>query len=126
MKAIWTAMATLFTALLAHIPCCGPTVLLALGGGTAGAGWLEPLHDYRAWLLAASFLQLAVGFWLAYRQPKVVCPVHGTHCDDEKKKRRVRIGTMWVVAGIVISIALWPQPHDHDHGHAEPFFTAAK
>ncbi len=125
MKSFGAAITTLLTALVAHIPCCGPTVLLALGGTTAGAGWLEPLHEFRPWLLAFSFAQLAIGFWLAYRQPKAICPVHGVHCDDEKRRRKVRIGTMWIVAAIVLSIAVWPEPVDHDHaGHDHPPIAA--
>ncbi len=127
MKALGTALVTLVTALIAHIPCCGPAVLLALGGTSATAGWLEPLHEYRPYLIALSLIQLSLGFWLAYRQPKKVCPVHGENCQDERKKRSIRIATIWVVAAVVVSIAVWPEPDDHDHaGHNHSVQTARR
>ena len=127
MKALGTALVTLVTALIAHIPCCGPAVLLALGGTSASAGWWAPLHEYRPYLIALSLAQLGLGFWLAYRQPKTVCPVHGENCQDERKKRRIRIATIWAVAAVVLSIAVWPEPEGHDHaGHDHTHQTASR
>lgn len=103
-------------ALLAHVPCCGPTVLLAFGGASAGAGVLHWLEPYRPWLLGFSFLTLGIGFWLAYRKP------HACHCSatcdtDAHAKRRVRIGATWVVAALVgaVTVAQLLQPHTHHH-----------
>lgn len=92
-------------ALLAHIPCCGPTLLLAFGGLTVGAGWLHALEPYRWWFMGFSVLSLGFGFWSAYRRPHA-CHECGTCGSGDHAQRRVRIGSMWFVAALVLSLTV--------------------
>lgn len=114
------------TALVAHIPCCGPAVLLAAGGSaaTAGAGWLAILEPYQPYLWALAVLQVAIGFYWAYK-PEPVCqhceasPVPTEHAQYQAAKRNTRITTSWVGFFLVLGIMVWSglQPHNHDHAH---------
>lgn len=121
---VWTTTAT---TLLAHIPCCGPTIAAALGAGSAGAGWLHSLEAYRPYILAFAFVQLAVGFYLAYRPVRAChqcasCAADASGLTDtgaaeaqhHEALRRNRIIAMWVVAAVVTLVTLWPQAgHTH-------------
>lgn len=105
MKSAVAAISSGALALLAHVPCCGPTVLFAFGGISVGAGWLSALEPYRYWFIAFSAVSLGVGFWSAYRKPHA-CHECGTCKSDSHSKRRARIGAMWFVAAVVISLTL--------------------
>ncbi|MBS1709684.1 MAG: hypothetical protein JSS65_13305 [Armatimonadetes bacterium] len=111
MNASRVALGTVLTSLAAHIPCCGPSLLLAFGSASISAGWLVALEAYRPYFLAFSFLTLAIGFVLAYQKPKV-CPNHGVVCSGHIKERKFRIVLQWLVAALVLAVAL--TPHDHD------------
>lgn len=116
------------TALVAHIPCCGPAVLLAAGGSaaTAGAGWLAFLEPYQPYLWALAVLQVAVGFYWAYK-PQPACqhceasPEPTEHAQQQAAMRNTRIATSWVGFFLVLGIMVWSglQSHDHSHAHQE-------
>ena len=98
MRLTWSALGSISTTLLAHLPCCGPVLLVALGGASAGAGWLGALEKYRFWFIGASLVQLAIGFTIAYRRPHKC-----DKCADGEKDQvaRFEIGLMWTVAALV-------------------------
>ncbi|MBX3114315.1 MAG: hypothetical protein KF836_07085 [Fimbriimonadaceae bacterium] len=105
MKSAVAAISSGTLALLAHVPCCGPTVLFAFGGVSVGAGWLSVLEPIRYWLIGFSAISLGIGFWSAYRKPHA-CHECGTCQSEIHSKRRVRIGTMWFVAALVVSLTV--------------------
>lgn len=115
MSAGRVAVGTVVTSLVAHLPCCGPSLILAFGSASMSAGWLVALEAYRPLFLTLSFVTLVVGFVLAYQKPKV-CPTHGVVCAGHIRERKFRIVVQWVVAAIVLAVAL--APHSHDQ-HAE-------
>ncbi|MBX3111420.1 MAG: hypothetical protein KF857_05360 [Fimbriimonadaceae bacterium] len=117
MNAGRVAVGTVLTSLAAHIPCCGPSLVLAFGSASISAGWLMALEAYRPLFLGVSFVTLAIGFVLAYQKPKV-CPNHGVVCEGHVRERKVRIVVQWAVAALVVSVALLP--HNHDHHAGEP------
>ncbi len=124
MKSGQVTAGTVLSALAAHIPCCGPKLVLALGGTWLGAGVLATLETYRPVLLTFSSAMLALGFFLAYRKP-TVCPVHGTAHDDQVMTRRVRIVTQWVVTALVLAVALYPHHDGHPVEQAGPAAVTA-
>lgn len=102
---------TAVTALVAHIPCCGPSLFLAFGGVAAAGSFHEALEPWRPWLLGLSFVQLGFAFRFAYRQPK--CATDCTH--NHIAERRTRIGVTWAIAALVLAVTFWP----HQHSQAE-------
>lgn len=103
-------------ALLAHVPCCGPTALFALGGLSGGAGWAEHLEPYRGLFLAMSAMSLGVGFWGAYKKPHV-CHDCGTCTSEAHAKRKAGIGAMWFVAALVVGITIVGFVNEAGHVH---------
>lgn len=125
-------------ALFAHVPCCGPSILLLLGGASSGLTFLHRLEPFRPYLIALSILQLGVGFWLAYRMPH---QCHKADCNQEAHtKRRVKIGVTWVVASFVLAATVAPAliphkesgevcltcGHSADHHSQDHMFTPRK
>lgn len=103
-------------ALLAHVPCCGPTVLIAFGGLSVGAGWAHQLEPYRGLFLVLSAISLGVGFWGAYRKPHA-CHSCGTCSSESHAKRRAKIGVMWFVAALVVGITVVGLANEIGHNH---------
>ena len=99
-----SAVATLgsaATSLLATFCCVGPVAYTVIGaGGVLAAARLQP---WRPWLLAASAVFLAFGFWSAYRRRTGT--VDGQVCRI-KPSRTVRI-TLWAAAVLTIAVAVF-------------------
>ncbi|NUL83380.1 MAG: hypothetical protein HUU60_11780 [Armatimonadetes bacterium] len=98
-----TITATVVGALACTACCWGPPVAIALLG--TGAGWLSALEAYEPYLLAFTALQLGIGFYLAYRPVKGVCPRHAK--IDPAFKRRLTIGIMWGITVFVVLLNIW-------------------
>lgn len=105
MKHAFAGIGSIGGALLAHIPCCGSSALLAFGGAGAGLSWLTVLHPYRWLFVGLSTLLLAIGFWQAYRKPHA-CHTCGDCASEAHARRRVKIGTMWVMAAVSLSLVV--------------------
>jgi mercuric ion transport protein len=91
--------------LLASVCCIGPLLLAVLGIG--GAGLVIGFEVYRPIFTAATFALLGVGFWLAYRKPKVV---EGAACGCEyPKANRIGRALLWMAA--VVAIVFWASPY---------------
>jgi hypothetical protein len=95
------ALGSAATSLLATFCCVGPVAYTALGaGGVLAAARLQP---WRPWLLAASAVFLAVGFWSAYRRRFTT--VDGQACRI-KTSRTVRT-TLWIAAVLTVAVAVF-------------------
>ncbi len=76
-----------------------PVAYTALGaGGVLAAARLQP---WRPWLLAASAVFLAVGFWSAYRRRTAI----GQACRI-KTSRTLRT-TLWIAAVLTVAVAVF-------------------
>jgi mercuric ion transport protein len=100
-----TVAGALVSGLLASVCCIGPLVLALLGIG--GAGLLARFEVYRPIFTAATFALLGVGFWLAYRKPKLV---EGDACGCEyPRANRVGRALLWIAA--VVAVGFWAFPY---------------
>src|SRR5438132_12320616 len=103
-----TVAGAVVSALLASVGCIGPLVLAVLGIG--GAGLLARFEVYRPVFTVATFALLGVGFWLAYRKPKVI---EGDACGCEyPRANRVGRALLWIAA--VVAVAFWAFPYIAD------------
>jgi hypothetical protein len=95
------ALGSAATSLLAALCCVGPVAYTALGaGGVLAAARLQP---WRPWLLAASAVFLAFGFWSAYRRRMVTIDWHACRI---KTSRTVRT-TLWIAAVLTVAVAVF-------------------
>jgi len=100
-----TVAGAVVSGLLASVCCIGPLLLALLGIG--GAGLLARFEVYRPIFTVATAALLGVGFWLAYRQPKVV---EGDACGCEyPKANRVGRALLWIAA--VVAVVFWAFPY---------------
>jgi mercuric ion transport protein len=100
-----TVAGALVSGFLASVCCIGPLVLALLGIG--GAGLLARFEVYRPIFTAATFALLGVGFWLAYRKPKLV---EGDACGCEyPRANRVGRALLWIAA--VVAVGFWAFPY---------------
>jgi mercuric ion transport protein len=88
-------------AAMAASACCVVPAGLALVG-LSGAGFGAALAPYRVYLLAATGVALAVGFWLVYRRPKDACG-----CPAPRSRRFARVA-LWITAAGAIALAAYP------------------
>jgi hypothetical protein len=94
-KGIVAASVAAILSSLATIACCLPMGFLA-AAGAAGAGVF--FQRFRPWLLGLSVLLLGVGFVQQRR---------GARCG--MKPRPWIIALLWIAAGIVVVVLLFPQ-----------------
>jgi len=100
-----TVAGAVVSGLLASLCCIGPLLLAALEIG--GAGLLARFDSYRPAFTAATFALLGVGFWLAYRKPKVI---EGDACGCEyPKANRLGRALLWIAAAV--AIVFWAAPY---------------
>ena len=93
------------TAALASALCCaGPLIAVSLGVSGAGiAARFEPLRPY---LLAATAILLALGFWLLRREESRACEP-GTVCASPTARRNMRV-MLWVATTLAAIFATFP------------------
>ena len=100
-----TVAGAVASGLLASVCCIGPLLLAALGIG--GAELLARFESYRPAFTAATFALLGVGFWLAYRKPKVI---EGDACGcGYPKANRLGRALLWIAAAV--AIIFWAAPY---------------
>ncbi|HEX9486941.1 MAG TPA: mercuric transporter MerT family protein [Gemmatimonadales bacterium] len=100
-----TVGGAIVSGLLASACCPGPLVLAALGIG--GAGLLAKFEAYRPIFTVGTFGLLGVGFWVAYRKPKVAVG-DACGCEYPKANRLGRV-LLWVAA--IVAVAVWAFPY---------------
>jgi len=93
------------TALLSSACCWLPLLLIAFGASAAGvSGFFE---TYRPYLLGATGLLLAGGFYLVYFKKARCEPGQACAVENPRLKRFNRI-TLWSATVLVLSFALFP------------------
>jgi copper chaperone CopZ len=124
MKVLFSYVGAALAGLAAGACCWIPALL---GAGAAGSlGVSAALAPYRPYFLGLTAVFLAFGFYFAYRTPKEAC-ADGCCADaSAAKKRKIRIGMMWFIAGIAVLSAAYPyvaqirQPQVHAAAQTRP------
>lgn len=99
---------------LAHLPCCGLNIALAVGGAGSGLGFLTALEPYRPYFMGFSLLMAAITLWLAFR-PHRRCAHHECH-HNERPNVIWRRGAAVLVSVIAVgAMFITPAPHNHAH-----------
>ena len=88
------ALVTIVAGTCCVSPVLAPLIVGVLGAG--GAAWAAGLKPYSSYILAASLLLLAGGFWSAYR-PRTLC-VAGTVFRPPRWMSRLSKGVLWAGA----------------------------
>ncbi len=86
--------------------CILPLVLFSLGASGPWLGQLTALAPLQPWLLGATALFLASGFYLVYRRPRGTCAVDGA-CARPGRRRLV-IVALWTATVIAALAAVFP------------------
>jgi copper chaperone CopZ len=89
------------TAAVAASACCLIPCVLAIVG-VSGAGVAARIAPYRPYLLAATGVALAAGFWFAYRRRRDDCG-----CAVPRRRRAGRVG-LWITTLVTIGLAAYP------------------
>lgn len=90
------APAAAILAALSTLACCLPFGLVGAAGLAGVSIWLAPL---RPWLLGASVVLLALGFWQLYRSPK--------QCSTQRS--HVSVVLFWLAVAVVLLATVFPQ-----------------
>ncbi len=102
------ALVTIVAGTCCVSPVLAPLIVGAIGAG--GAAWAAGLKPYSNYILAASLLLLAGGFWSAYR-PRTQC-VAGTDVSRPPRwMSRLSRGVLWAgavcwVGAVVVHLTL--------------------
>jgi hypothetical protein len=102
------ALVTIVAGTCCVSPVLAPLIVGVLGAG--GAAWAAGLKPYSSYILAASLLLLAGGFWSVYR-PRTRC-ITGTDVSRPPRwMSRLSKGVLWTgavcwVAAVVVRLTL--------------------
>ncbi len=99
-----TAVAAVFTGLLASACCIGPLALAILGIG--GAGLLVKFEPYRPYFMTFTFLLLGAGFYFAYFRKPAVAEGGVDACGCEKPKQNKWGKVMLWVATVIAVVSM--------------------
>jgi mercuric ion transport protein len=99
-QARWAAAGGILGALAASSCCILPLALFMLGISGAWIGNLTALAPYQPIFFATTAGCLGVGYYLVYRQPKVVC-ADGS-CARQLPKRGVK-AVLWAATALVLA-----------------------
>ena len=89
------------TAAIAASACCLiPAALTVVG--VSGVGFAAGLAPYRPYLLIATGVALAIGFWFAYRRQTDDCG-----CEAPRSRRGARVG-LWITTLLAVVLAAYP------------------
>lgn len=91
-------------AVLASVCCVGPVVLVGLGIGAVAAA--QSFAAYRPLFLAITAVFLGLGFYFAYRRPRLTA-CEGGVCEAPRIARWGR-PLLWIATVIVAALALFP------------------
>jgi hypothetical protein len=106
-----TGIASALLTVVAGACCVSPVLAPILVGmlGASGAVWAAGLKPYGWWILGASAVFLALGFWSVYR-PRPVCSITDAHRPkrvmDRVAKVSLWVGAVFWVAGAMVRAIL--------------------
>lgn len=93
-------------AFLASLCCLGPLLLGGIGLGVALSATFESLRPY---FLGVTALLLALGFYLAYREPATAdACAEGTCAANPSGMRKFAKPFLWIATVVVVALALFP------------------
>lgn len=102
---LWATGGAALTAVLSSACCWLPLLLIAFGASAAGvAGFFE---EWRPWLLGATGLLLAAGFYLVYFRRARCAPGSACAVPDRRLTRFNKI-SLWVATAVVLAFGLFP------------------
>src|SRR3569623_831486 len=99
----WPLVGAIIAAVAASACCEVPAMLAQVGH--SGAGIAAAMAPARPYLLAATAVALAAGFWLAYRRSPRAADACG--CAIPRRRRWTRVG-LWFGVALVVGIAAYP------------------
>ncbi len=101
----WATVGAVVAAVLSSACCWIPLLLIGVGASAAGvAGFFEA---YRPYLLGATGLLLAAGFYLVYfRKPR--CGPDGACAVPKSRLTRFNKVMLWVATAVVLLFAFFP------------------
>lgn len=106
MKATLAHTGTIMAALAASACCWIPAVLGTAAAGSLGAS--SVLAPWRPYLLILTGLFISAGFYMAYAPLKRTCCGTDERSRRAQSKRKVSIGTMWLVFAVALGSAAYP------------------
>ncbi len=102
---IGAAATTVVAATCCVSPVLAPIIVGLLGAG--GAAWVAGLKPYSGYILAATFVLLAGGFWSVYR-PAVHCVVGEPESEGSRIAPAMRIRLQLIAKGVLwVAAVLW-------------------
>lgn len=103
-KKSWFLAGGLVSAVTASFCCIVPLLALGLGaGGFAASSWFA---QWRPYFLVASFVLLAMAWYVTYRRPKAACGPNEA-CSTSPQRKGLKIA-LWVVTALAVPAALFP------------------
>ncbi len=104
---MWGIIGAAVGAVAASLCCLGPLVLVLLGAGGAGAGYVSWLEPYRPILMIVTFGFLGMAYFQLYRKDaSEVCP-EGTDCTIPRQ-RTWQKRFLWLVTAVVMILFALP------------------
>lgn len=86
--------------------CLLPLALFSLGATGPWLGQLTALAPLQPWLLGATAVLLAIGFYLVYRRPRGACAADGACLRPAR--RRLTVAALWSSAVLAAVAAVFP------------------
>lgn len=86
--------------------CVAPFVLFTIGVSGAWIGNLTSLRPYQPIFIGLGAVSVGYGFYLVYRQPKVLCE-DGSYCASPRSGRIAKIG-LWLATALIIAAFSFP------------------
>jgi len=119
---LWATTGAVVSAILSSACCWLPLLLIAFGASAAGvAGFVEA---YRPYLLGATGLLLASGFYLVYVRKEKCAPGEACAVPHPRLQRFNKV-MLWVATAVVLIFALFPNYVGYLLGNGNPHALAA-
>ena len=100
-----TAVGSVVAAVAASLCCIGPLVAVLLGTGSLAAA--SGLQRWRPVFLGATFVMLAVAWYLTYRKPKAEACLEGAPCAAKQGVSANKV-ILWIATVLAIALAALP------------------
>jgi mercuric ion transport protein len=100
------SVGSVVAALAASSCCVLPLLFLALGISGAWIGDLTALAPYQPYFVVLTLGFLAVGFFMVYRKPRMVC-APGSYCAKPYSDRIAKV-SLWIATAIIAVALAFP------------------